>query len=1042
MAPTDQSQADDAWAGWPRGVFTLPPTRPMLETIAYGIWHRCAAEPLNLAQITIMLPTRRACRAMRTAFLDLAAGPAPEGAPGGTTDGMKGEAQGEAAVLLPILRPIGDVDEDELILTGDDPGLAPLPPAIGALNRQMRLARAILAKPTDEPADEPMAPELAADLAAELARLLDQLDTEGIELDAFDGLVPDDYAEHWQETLTFLDILGQHWPGILAQLGAINPARYRDLWLRRAAARLVREAPKAPVLVVGSTGSIPATMALMHAVCALDHGAVILPGLDQDLSPADMADLPESHPQYQLLRAALSLKPEARDLAHDVPLWPTPHPQALLPPVTVRQREGLIRALTQGVLDDALPSAVEGITPVDCAGPEHEATVAALAMREVLENQSPIKPQTAMLVTPDRDLARRVASILGRFGITVNDSGGQPLGETPIGNWLRMTAQLMSGELRPKDLLATFKHPFAALGRSTAQCRESIRLLERLVLRGPAPGIGPDGLRQAVASAAEDSRRQATSSMVALCSAFIDDLDDALPSFDAARSPLQTLVQAHIQFAEALATTADTEGAERLWCHDAGEQAAAFLADLIGAGEGFPPLAPMAYAAFLSTLMEGQVVRPRQQAHPRLTILGLLEARLVRADRVILAGLNEGTWPPEPAADPWLSRPMRRQLGLPTPERRLGQQAHDFGQALGADEVFLLRAVRQGGAPTIPARWLQYLDVLMTRWSTLEGADAKPLENMKDRAQRYHDWALALDQPSLEDIEPVSPPKPKPAAEHRPTDLRVTDVGLLMRNPYGFYARNILGLAALDDLDLPPSASDRGKLIHDALNLYIRRHGKTVVPEALDQLLEIGETLFAPLAGQPDIHSFWWSRFERIAAWFIAYERDRRDQGWLPVATELSGNVTLSGAEAKTRLRGRADRFDQHDQAFAVIDYKTGGVPDRRDVYLGLEPQLALEAYMAREGGFDGIVAATNARLEYWQLNGLGDGGALTAYSDDEAQALIGYAAAGIVALMDAFSDPARAYLAVPRPTLAPRFDDYRHLSRVDEWAPGLLEER
>ncbi|MBV6633577.1 MAG: double-strand break repair protein AddB [Alphaproteobacteria bacterium] len=1023
MAPTDDPEVIDPWAAWPRGVFTLPPTMPMLETIAHGIWQRCQAEPMSLAQITIMLPTRRACRAMRAAFLELAA------------DGDEGE---EAALLLPILRPIGDVDEDELVLTGDDPGLEPLPPAIGALNRQMRLARAILAKPSDEP----IAPELAADLAAELARLLDQLDTEGIELDAFHGLVPDDYAEHWQETLTFLDILGQHWPGILEQLGAINPAHYRDLWLRRAAARLVREAPKEPVLIVGSTGSIPATMALMHAVCALDHGAVILPGLDQSLSPADMPDLPESHPQHQLLRAALSLKPEARDLVEDVPLWPKPHPEAAMPPLVVRQRDGLIRALTQGMLDEAEPAAVEGITPVDCTGPEHEATVAALAMREVLDNDALVGPQTVMLVTPDRDLARRVASILGRFGITVNDSGGQPLGETPVGNWLRMTATLMAGDLRPRDLLATFKHPFAALGRSTAQCRESIRLLERLALRGPTPGAGVEGLHGAIEAAASDPRRQATPGMIKLCQGFVNDLADALPVFEDARSPLASLVQAHIKLAEALAATPDTEGSERLWCDEAGEQAAAFLTDLMGASDGFPPLAPSAYAAFLATLMEGQVVRPRQQAHPRLTILGLLEARLVRADRVILAGLNEGTWPPEPTADPWLSRPMRRQLGLPTPERRLGQQAHDFAQALGADEVFLLRAIRQGGAPTIPARWLQYLDVLMTRWSGLEGAEAKPLETMKDRAKRYHDWALALDRPDPDQVQPIAPPEPRPAAAQRPTDLRVTDVSLLMRNPYGFYARNILGLNALDDLELPPGASDRGKLIHDALNLYIKQHGKAIEADALDRLLEIGEGLFAPLAGQPEIHSFWWSRFERIAAWFVDYEQERRAQGWAPLATELAGKVTIKGERSETSLRGRADRFDAHADALSVIDYKTGGVPDRNQVYLGIEPQLALEAVMARDGGFEGVAAAAQSRLEYWQLNGLGAGGKLNDYDGDDAQALVDYAAAGIVALMDAFADPARPYLAVPRPKLAPRFDDYRHLSRVDEWAPGLLEDR
>ena len=72
-------------------------------------------------------------------------------------------------------------------------------------------------------------------------------------------------------------------------------------------------------------------------------------------------------------------------------------------------------------------------------------------------------------------------------------------------------------------------------------------------------------------------------------------------------------------------------------------------------------------------------------------------------DRVVLGGLNEGTWPPETRSDAWLSRPMRLELGLDLPERRIALSAHDFAQMLGAREVILTRAAK-AGARAAPGR--------------------------------------------------------------------------------------------------------------------------------------------------------------------------------------------------------------------------------------------------------------------------------------------------------------------------------------------------
>jgi hypothetical protein len=121
---------------------------------------------------------------------------------------------------------------------------------------------------------------------------------------------------------------------------------------------------------------------------------------------------------------------------------------------------------------------------------------------------------------------------------------------------------------------------------------------------------------------------------------------------------------------------------------------------------------PAELAELVQSLLADATVRTGGATHPFLRILGAIEARLVRADRMILAGLEEGVWPGPAPTDPFLSRPMRKTLGLPPPERRLGQTAQDFVQAACADEAILVHVDRRGGQPAVKSRWLWRLEML------------------------------------------------------------------------------------------------------------------------------------------------------------------------------------------------------------------------------------------------------------------------------------------------------------------------------------------
>lgn len=781
-----------------------------------------------------------------------------------------------------------------------------------------------------------------------------------------------------------------------------------------------RAPPPHPVVAAGIAGSLPAVANLVAAVAELPQGIVVLPGLarcDDDTWAEIKAD--PAHPQHLLshLLDRLGRDPtEVRD-------WPAPGVSG----APAERRTLVFEALRPAASSDrwrTLPpladKALAGLRRLDCAGPQEEALVIALLLRETLETPG----ATAALVTPDRDLARRVAAELRRWGIEIDDSAGLPLNRTPPGIFLRLLLEAVAQNLAPVPLLALLKHPLAACGAAPEQCRALARRLEIEALRGPRPGPGFAGLAAALGEQDGELGR-----FIAGLRAALAPLVDALA---ARETDLAGVVAAQIAAAEALAQSDAEPGAARLWREPAGEAAAQMMSELLDAAAGFPPIAGSDYPALFEGLVTGPVVRPPFGKHPRLFIWGLLEARLQQADRLVLGGLNEGVWPPETESDPWLSRPMRREFGLPPPERRVGLAAHDFAQAMGAREVVLTRAARVEGAPTVPSRWLLRLDTVLR---------AAGRETALDEADEPLAWQAQIDDAPR--ILP-RPPEPRPPVAARPRRLSVTEIETWMRDPYAIYARRVLRLEALDPLDADPGAADRGRFIHRALDQFLKQWPGALPPDALERLVALGREAFGSALERPGVAAFWWPRFVRIAEWFVANEAARRG-ATAPLGAECRGRLELAGPAGPFELVAIADRIDRREAGgLGIIDYKTGTVPDKADVSLGYAPQLALEAAIAEAGGFAEIAAAPVEELAFWQMTGLDPPGreCPIAANAAELRNRIDEALAGLRQLIARFDDPATPYRSVPRPDKAPRYSDYAHLARIKEWsATGESEE-
>lgn len=1067
-------------------IYTIPPSQPFLRTLAKALLDGRLPTPggkprgpLDLAQITLLLPTPRASRALQDAFLATAS---------------------FRSILLPRIRPISESDDDLNLLTqlsglGSMSSTADLelPPAVTKLERQLVLTKLVMQWSTamrrkdhtgDDPPDgQPVmsagadTPAQAANLASELARLIDMVETENVSLAGLETIVGDEFSAHWQQTLNFLNIVTQWWPAHLAECGKLAPMDRRNQLILAEARRLNETKPTGPIIVAGVTGSIPATVELMRAVAALDQGAIVLPGVDLDLDEASWQAItsggsdgrPHSeHPQFGLKTLLDRLGVDRKDVAILSGTAPAPGLTVRGKLVSEAMRPSSTTAGWHTFAANARKpdyiEATDGLTLIETPSAQDEAETIALIMREAA--QTPGK--TAALVSPDRLLARRVAIRLEAWGIRVDDSAGRPFAKTVPGTVLDLAIEAIATRFAPGPTIALLKHPLVRLGLPPFEIRRAARYIELAAFRNAYIGEGTVGIRAALDNAERDcldgdeakSQRRAK----AVRRLFPEDWQgahDLLNRLELAvtplvalfetrdRLPLATFAQAHATVAESLCAEPPPVPAEGqptapeptgepasppspLWQGEAGLTAKTLFEALLQPDLIAPDVAAKDYPDLYRALIATENVRPRIPVHPRLSIWGPFEARLQHCDVLILGSLNDGTWPESADPGPWINRPMRAALGLPAPEEKIGYAAHDFTQLIAGERVYLTRAEKIDGVPTVPSRWLMRLEAL------LASMDLKDHLRAERGTATYLAWARQRDQPSHRT--PVKRPAPRPPLDMRPRKLSVSAIETWIANPYAIYASRILKLEALPLIGTEPDAAIRGAIIHEALSRFTKAHPATLPGDIETQLLAHANTVLQEWSGHPRVAAFWLPRLERFARWFADTEPGRRSAGSRTVA-EIKGSTVIGSLDAPFTLTARADRIDIAGGTAIVTDYKTGTPPSIKQVEAQTSPQLSLEAAIAIAGGFDGIPKIDVSGLRYIRASGGEPAGVETFVAKANSGDLAAKTITGLnrhIADFDRLSTP---YAVARREGFRYDFDEFAHLARVAEWSAASDDE-
>lgn len=925
----------------------------------------------------IILPSRRAAQALGGAFL---------------------QANAEKALLLPRIIALGNIDEAGLLLSA---GVS-LPPAMEPLRRQALLARLIMQKPQESGAPQRL--PAAWTLASAFTTLLDEADHAAVNLaTALPKLAPEDFSEHWQKTLAFLSIVTDVWPKVLAAEGVMNPAKRLAMLIEAQAKAWAESPPPGKVWMIAAEGT-PAIAQMARVISRLPEGRLILPGFDPNLDEESWRATAESHAQNGMARLLADIDARREDVT-------------ILSASTARVPTGRSVLLSRALLPASSLAAwqhradlnLDGLTQLETGDEAQNALAIAMLLRDALE----VPGKSVALVTPDRALAARVAAALKRFGIIADDSAGDPLTATPPAVFMRLLAQAAREDYAPFPLLALLKHPLTAGGMSPGAFRDRARHLELSALRGPRPPAGLAGLRLRLEEKS-DSDLEFLAHLESLLAPLV------LPEMVAPAAALTSLIQA----AEMLAATADEAGAALLWSGEAGAALSSLLSGSLAALTDMPMMSPADLPDLLDALIGGQVIRkPRtKDGHPRIAIWGLQEAALQTVDLVVLGGLVEGVWPSPEEPGPWLSRPMRRQAGLPSPELKIGQAAHAFfSLACACPQVVLATPKRRERAPSVPARWLTRLTAMLAG------------QGLKLPEHEAAGWAAQLDLPTSRVRR--QKPRPKPPAEKRPRVYSISDIATLMADPYAIYARKILRLAKLEPLDAESDASRFGDIVHTGLARFFT--GSDISqPDALPRLIHALEQAMQETHPRAALAQWWQARLERIAVWILQAERERVAQNGAPAARALECKGELSIAEGFV-LKGRADRLERDkDGLVRVVDYKTGSVPSEKKVKAGTAPQLPLEAVMAENGAFGEEFKAAVKELLYVTLSGRTKGGneKLILSKADELREVIDRAGESLPPLLKKYADPEVAFLASPHPARDNQYDDYAGISRRAEW--------
>jgi|GEM_PF-2445929 len=859
-------------------LYNIPISQSFINSLADGIKKRFGD---NVSKIIVYLPNKRAAKRLQEQF-----------------SGKKS----------PQIYALGDLSAHKFLLND-------IPQEITRIQRLFLLANLIRKQNISEFSSSYLA---SLQFAQSAIDVIDEFQNKQVNSDKLDDIWVEDLPEHMMLNNQFLQIILQEFPKILGKENLIEPMAKRNLLLNRLAKYYTNNPPQNPVIIAGSTGTIPATSNLIKVIAKANNGYIITYGVDFDIDDAKYSQLEQYHPQYNLSQLLQTIDVR-RNIINN---WHGDNSTSLRRQYLQTIMQTGVELLNWRSYKVDFVEATNGIKLLECDSEVAEAqTIASIAQVN--------KDKKIIIVVNDEALLKLIEQFLDDYGLVYNNFIGQNIAHSPIFKFFINIYEALKDTDSTTNLLNLLKHNLCKFNNAP-----ELSQLEQQVIRQ----INYNHGLQALADKNNWLKNIASNSRELL-----DLLNNQQVEFiDILNANLQLLE--FFTDTEILAKQAEYEVFDD------------YITTLKNSAKHIGQINPINYIRILKNLCAGISYHPPEQ-DANISILPAIEARFENPDIIILADLNNGIMPEHPGKDFYFNRQIRKTLGLDLPERKTGQQAHDFMVLSSAEQVFYTRSKVKNNQPTEKSKFLTRYETILKANNCLNLLDYK-IDNLT--------W---VKPEPIKPLQPAPNPSIKERIEVSNMRLSVSDITSLMNNPYDYYVKKFLKLYPLDSIDRAPDNLEFGNIVHDLLALY-NQEANT----GLNWLLQQGGQKFNQYFFDNDKNNYWWRKFSDIAKWYVNIDDNRKKQG-AKIYSEIWGDYNIKTKLGSFNIFARADRIELYpNNIVRIIDYKTGSAPSKQTVEQGTAPQLPIEALIAIKGGFNGLPKLKPEQLEYWQIQGLGQG--------------------------------------------------------------------
>lgn len=703
------------------------------------------------------------------------------------------------------------------------------------------------------------------------------------------------YSDHLDQIIELLKFIIEALPQKLHKLGLIDKASYVNEISMILAITWEKYPPKYPVIIAGIDGETASDRALLKVVNEMRNGYVVLHNIDKSLPNAEWQEISHEHPQYQL-KSLIDLCRVGRE---EIYSWHNI--------VNVKHNDIFFSKSFSRNFSNCAPP--QDLTIIETETPQQELQfITQLCVDKLICGN-----ESVLIVTQNELLIEKLTYMLLAHNVIPDCSIGNSALKCDEMIFLQLIMRTIFEHFSPISLLALLKHDLCKIAQ-----KEVVQQFEISHLRG----INSYKNLQELIAATDEEIKQILQLILEHSRKLEEIMSQKTTDFG-------DILSTHLELAERLS-------ANSLWQHERGVELRELLLELSRNAHHIGKIAPISYLAIMRDMLSKAKFRTSKTYNPRLIIITPKESQLLCADNVILADLNENSWPQKSSSNIFLNDILMQSLGFENSEIETGRNAAKFYNLLHNKNIYLTRSKTSKNIITTSSRWLLRIKLLLQKIA-------------------YHEQPALNLSPEILDIIELPLTSPTPPVEFRLKSLSVTQVEKLIRNPYDIYASKILRLYELEPINKDPENLDYGNLIHEAIHHFTLHYKPPTEPYKffMDFILQKGRDLFY----KPAIRNVWLPKIEKIARWFIEYHLDNMSCKLLP-ETELQAKF------GDFTLKARLDRMEVREgNCVTILDYKTGKLPGKKDIADLVSIQLPLEALLAQKNGY--IVT----KLLYLQLN-------------------------------------------------------------------------